>query len=177
MGFLAAIPLVLSAVGAGVSAVSSMEAGDATSAADAYRSQVAANNAKISQQNADMAIASGEANVQTEQRQSANTIANTRAIQGASGLDVNKGSQAAVQTSENELGNLDALTIRNSAARTAYGYESQGINYQAQSGLEQQSSGSDQQAGFLKGIGSIISGASSTGSMYNQMALAGAGGM
>ena len=50
---------------AGMSAYGAIKQGEATAAADSYNAEVAANNAKISQQNAERAAAAG--NAQAEQ--------------------------------------------------------------------------------------------------------------
>lgn len=174
MGAMAAIPLVMAVAGTAMSAAGSIQQGNAQAASANYQSQVAANNAIISEQNAQAATAAGEAAVQSQQRRTASTIGATRTIQGASGLEVNSGSNAAVQNSESELGNLDALTIRNTYARTAYGYRAQGNNYTAQAALDEASAKNSQLSGYMGAIGSIVGGGSSVASKWSSFQQAGA---
>jgi hypothetical protein len=101
-----------------------------------YQAQVSKNNAIIAQQNADYATAQGETEAQTEGMKTAQQIGTIRSQGGASGLDVNSGSKGAVVSSATELGELDAMTIRNNAAWKAYGFKTQEMNFQAQSDVE-----------------------------------------
>jgi hypothetical protein len=54
-----------------------------------------------------------------------------RAALAASGVDPNVGSAAEIQAENSQLGALDALTIKNNAAREAYGYQVQAQGYRA----------------------------------------------
>ncbi len=51
-----------------------------------------------------------------------------RAVQGASGVDVNSGSAALASSELRLLGELDAITIKNNAAREAMGYSIGALN-------------------------------------------------
>ena len=48
----------------------------------------------------------------------------------ANGIDLGEGSAVDVLTSTDYMGERDALTIRNTAAKRAYGYRTQGTSYQ-----------------------------------------------
>lgn len=78
----------------------------------------AANDAKVRG-----AIESDQARVQTQQ-----LIGTQRAVQAASGGVVDEGSNAIIQQDTAQLGELDALTISNNAAREAYGYQVEASN-------------------------------------------------
>jgi hypothetical protein len=78
----------------------------------------AANDAKVRG-----AIESDQARVQTQQ-----LIGTQRAAQAANGGLVNEGSNAIIQQETAQLGELDALTISNNAAREAYGYQVEASN-------------------------------------------------
>lgn len=58
--------------------------------------------------------------IQTQQ-----AIGTQRAAQAANGGEINIGTNALIQQDTAQLGELDALTISNNAAREAYGYEVQ----------------------------------------------------
>lgn len=92
--------------------------------AEAYSAQaaVARNNAQIAQQAAQDAIARGEIAEGNQRIQTAQLKSSQRARMAANGIDINTGSAADVQKSTDFLGNLDAMTIRENAAREAAGY-------------------------------------------------------
>lgn len=164
--YLALASLAASAVGAAASAAGAEQQGKANSAMYAYQAQVAQNNQVIANQLAAQATQAGEANVDTKRLQTAGVIGSELAAQGASGLDVNKGSNVDVRSSAAELGELDALTIRNNAARTAYGYQVQGLNYGAQASLNTAGSQSALTAGNLQAFTSLAGGAGSVSEKF-----------
>ena len=140
----------------------------AASAADNYQAQVARNNAIISERNAQAAEEAGRTLEQNQRQKTAQIISSTRAAQAANGLDTTSGTPADVQADEAKLGELDALTIKNNAARQAYGYRVEGMSDTANAGLLEQSAANDIVAGNIKadaartqGISSILSGATS----------------
>jgi hypothetical protein len=167
-GPLAAVAAGASVIGGVVGAFGSEESAAASSEAATYQSQVAANNATIATQNAQYATAAGEAQVTQSQLKTAATVGAIKTNQAASGLDVNSGSNVDVQSSAKELGELDALTIRNAAARQAYGYQVQSTSDVASGQLLQMQAGQDMTAGMY-GVGSsILGGASSAANSYGR---------
>src|SRR5262249_15152910 len=97
-----------------------------------------------------------------------------RAGQASSGLDVNSGSPLEVQSSAKELGELDALTVRNAAAQKAYGFQTQATGFEAQAGLDRSAASSALTGGFISGVGSILGGASSVSDKWLRLNDAGA---
>ena len=120
-----------------------------------YQAQVAANNAQIAQNNAKAALAAGAVEEQNQRLLTEQRIGKVRANAGAAGVDPNFGSPLDLQSDTAKLGELDALTIRNNAARRAYGYQVEGLNQSAQASLYNSAS-----------YGSLLSGATSVGSKY-----------
>jgi hypothetical protein len=118
-----------------------------------YNAQVARNNKVIAEQNASLAIDKGNAAIQQMRQRTAQTIGTERAMQGASGFDVNSGSNARTQADTARIGATDAATIAQNAARSAWGFQVQGQNDQAQAGL-------DMAKGINGGIQSLIGGGS-----------------
>jgi hypothetical protein len=137
------------------------ESGQAKAAADGYQAQVAANNAKIAQQDATLEIQSGEVAAFNRGLRTRAMVGSQKATQGASGIDVNTGSAADVRAGTEELGMLDALTIRSDAAKRAYAKEVEATSDTAQSQLLETESQQDAEAGVLGAAGSLLSGASS----------------
>lgn len=167
MGFdpasLAVMSLVAGAAGTGVSAVGAVESGYAKSEAASYRSQVAANNAKLAQDDATREMQAGDVAAFNRGLKTRAQIGSQKAAQGASGIDVNSGSAVDVRAGTEELGMLDALTIRSDAAKRAYARQVEATSYTAQSQLEQAESEQDVTAGWMSGGGTLLSGASSVG--------------
>lgn len=92
-------------------------------------------NSNIAGLQADDAIARGEQEAQ-------NAAVKARQIKGAqkaafagSGIAVDSGSAADLLAETDKLSTLDILTIKNNAAREAFGYKAQGLNYQAQADM------------------------------------------
>lgn len=166
---------VIAAVAAVTAAAGAVTSGIASSNAASYSAQVAQNNATIASQNAAYATQAGQVKEQASRMKTAGVIGQQKAIQGASGLDVGSGSNLDVRNSTADLGELDALTIRNNAAREAYGYQTTGQSYQAQAGLDKMTSSNDLTAGFISGGSSLLSSASSLGEKFGWMQGSGAG--
>lgn len=87
-----------------------------------YQGAVLEQNAAIADEQAHDAIARGA--VTEHQLRSAvrSTIGSQRAALAAGGVDLGSGSAADVQADTARMGELDALMIRNNAARQAWGY-------------------------------------------------------
>jgi hypothetical protein len=121
--------------GAAISAVGSIEQGQAQSNAANYQSQVAANNAKIAQQNAAYSLAAGQ--VQATDQGLKNRAQGGRIVasQAANNVDVNSGSAVAVQQSQRETGMENVQQTLQNANLQAYGYRTGAISDTAQSQL------------------------------------------
>jgi hypothetical protein len=133
---------------------------EAQSNAAKYQAQVAANNQTIANQNAATATQYGNNAEAAKRTQISGVIGAQRAAVAANNLSVNSGSALDLQAGTSAVGELDAQTIRDSTARTARGYQVQGLDYQAQAGLDRMTADNALQAGALK-----ASAASSAGGM------------
>lgn len=176
MGALAAaLPYIAigSSIAGGITgAIGAEKSASAQSTALMYQSQVAANNAQIAQQQANLTTASGAQQAATEGLKTRAQVGQIKAAQGASNIDVGTGSAVDVRSSAAELGELNALTIRSNAARQAYGYETNAASYKAESALDVYGAGQAKEAGNVGAITSILGGASSAGSQYGMWKLA-----
>lgn len=163
MGFLAAAAPLIGLVGTGIGAVGAISQGNAAAASANYGAQVATNNATIATQNANYASAAGETqayNQGLKQREIAGAV---RGGIAASGIDVNSGSAAKVQESQAALGLQDVEQVRQTAALQNYGYKTQATGFAAQSQLSKAEAGFDEEAGWLKGTGALLSGTAKYG--------------
>lgn len=82
--------------------------------------------ARLQRISAHEAIRDAEFNVRTLFKQAAQDAGMARAAQSASTTDVTTGSSAAAQAMYARVAELDAYTIRNNAAREAWGYRTRG---------------------------------------------------
>lgn len=128
----AAIPFALLAAQGLSSASAAKQAGDAQSAADLQ-------NAAYSDASANDAIKRGAVEEDQQRLQTAAAIGTQRAGFAANGVDVNSGSAANIQDDTAQLGEFDALTIRNNAAREAWGYRTQSQTLRQSAATAQQS--------------------------------------
>jgi hypothetical protein len=168
----AILPITLAAgiAGAGISAAGSYGSMEAASRNASYQAQVAANNAKIALSNAAMDTQSGEIGAVNQGLKTRAAVGSTLASQGASGIDVNKGSAPKVRAAESELGMLDALTIRSNAAKKAYADTVAATGDTAESELLQSESSQASSAAPWSALGSFLSSASSVGGSYAKYA-------
>lgn len=113
---------LLSAFGSGASAASNYESGS-------YQAQVARNNQVIGNSNADLATFRGNQEINNAQQRTVQMIGAQRAGAGASGVDVNSGSPLRAQEDTARLGAMDVQTIRDNAARSAWGFRTQAQNF------------------------------------------------
>ncbi|WP_439392325.1 hypothetical protein ACRQ5Q_22275 [Bradyrhizobium sp. PMVTL-01] len=154
--------------GSVIQGVGAVESGYAKSESDAYQAQVAANNAKIAQQDATLEIQAGDVAAFNRQMKTRAQVGSEKARQGASGIDVNTGSAVDVRAGTEELGMLDALTVRSDASKRAYAKQVEATSDTAQSELLKSQSEQDVTAGWLSGAGTLLSNASSVGANWSK---------
>jgi len=169
--FALASTLLSGAVSAGGAAYSA----SAKSGAYSYQAGIAEMNAQIARQNAAYETALGEQKAQESGLKTRAQISQTRATQGASGLDVNSGSAAEVRKSEFVLGDYDQSVIRNNAARRAYGFEVESVSATAQASLDRYSASNSLTEGYIGAASSILGAGGSFASKWYGMRSVGVG--
>lgn len=155
-----ALGAIGSAISLGSSVFGAISGGRSQAASSRYAETVAANNAQIAKQNADYAAQEGEVNAAKKERETRAKLGGLLADQGASGVDVNSGSAVDVRSSAASIGALDALTIRSNAARQAYGYETQGAEYEGEAAVDKSEASNANTSGLIKGGSTFLSGLS-----------------
>ena len=140
--------------------------GSATAASEAYQAQVAANNAKIAQQQSKLDIQSGEIAAVDQGLKTKTAVGQEKAAQGASGLDVNTGSAADVRAGTAETGLVDVSTIRSNASKKAYEDEVTATSDTAQSQLDTFAGAQATEGADIGAAGTLLSGASTVGANY-----------
>lgn len=164
----AAIGLGLGAAAGGVKAYGDYQGGQAAGKAFTYQAGVAQINAQIANQNARYATAVGESKAQISGMQTRAQLGTTKAIQGASGLNVNTGSAVGVRASEADIGEENEMTIRSDTARQAYGFKVQAAGDIAQSNLDLASAASSKTASKYGAISSLLGSAGSVAGKWAQ---------
>lgn len=168
-----ASPTAVGGIGVGASIAGSiigaqgaLQQGQAQSQMYQYQAGVAQLNSQIALQNADYARMQGETQAQTIGIKGAQVGGQIRANQGASGLDVNSGSNADVQASQHKATEIDMNQARSNAAKTAYDFDVQSTQDVAQAGLYGMASTNAITAGNISAEASIVSGVSSVSSKW-----------
>jgi hypothetical protein len=141
----AAIPFALIAAQGVMGAQASKQAGAAQASADLQ-------NAAYSDAAANDAIKRGAVEEDQQRLATTSAIGTQRAGFAANGIDVNSGTAANIQDDTAQLGEFDALTIRNNAAREAWGYKAQSDTYR-QSAKTAVQSAKNNMFGSLLGAG------------------------
>ena len=154
----AAIGVIASVASAAVGAMGAIQQANAASASANYQAQVNQNNAILAERNAEDARKRGEVEAQEHQRQVSALRGRQTAAMAANGVDITSGSPLNILADTSQMGALDTKTIRNNAQREALGYESQGMNFKAEAGLNRMQAKSAKTAGMIGAVGSVVSG-------------------
>lgn len=133
-----------------------------------YQAGIAEYNKQIQLQNRDYALYAGEREaerfgIQARQRQG--TLAATRS---ASGFDVTSGSNADVLASDRDMARRDVSTIRQNAARVAYGYATEAAGQDLQAGLYRKAAADTLAGKKVSVASSLLSTATSVSSKWLQ---------
>lgn len=159
--------IVATVASTAVGAMGAIQQGNAASAAAGYNAKVAAQNAELQRQNAQYAGAQGEQNVAAAGAENKARLAAIEAQQGASGVDVGSGSFSQVRQSASKLGMLNALNLRSEAARKAYGFQTDAVNYEAQGRLSKAQGKAAKTAGYLSAGATVLGGAGKAADAYS----------
>lgn len=135
MGISAATWGTISLVGVGMSAYGAYTGAEAQKQTLDYEAGVARNNQILSEYQASQALQVGEQEEEAQRLRVASTMGEQRAALAASGVDLGTGSAAEVLASTKFMGERDALTIRDNAARRAWALREQGKGYAAEAAM------------------------------------------
>lgn len=113
-------------------------------------------NKRLSEIAAMDAIRRGDYEAAKVSGEATRVIGKARTTQAASGVDITSGSSLDVIETTRLFTELDKEVIRNNAAREAWGYKVQGLEYAARSEMAKASIGSNIAATVLGGAGDLI---------------------
>lgn len=170
-GTLEIISLVAGGLQAGLGVIGSIKQGEAQKAQANYNASVAAANAQIAKNKAAMAGAAGTAQTEQASLETRAKVGGIVAAQAAGNIDINSGSALDVRSSAKQLGELNALTVRSNAARTAYGYQTEAASETGQESLYRSEARNAMPAAELNAFGNVLGGASSAASNYAKFQL------
>lgn len=142
-----AISMGMTAAGGAVKAFGQLQEGEGSAAMYKYKAAVA-------QQNAAYEAAAGEVAAQRSGMKSRYELGQARAAQGASNLDVARGSAPLVRQSMHDVGLQEQGIIRSDYARRAYGQ-------QEEAKLDVQAAKNVKKASQIAAVGSILGAATS----------------
>lgn len=154
----AALPLIATVASTVIGAAGTIYQAQSASASANYQAQVNENNAIIADRNAADARKRGAEAEQEHRRRVSALQGKQTAVMAASGVDLGSGSPLNILADTAQMGELDAVTIRNNAEREALGYESQGMNFRAEAQLSRSAAKSARTAGMIGAAGSVVSG-------------------
>lgn len=145
----------MAVVGTIIQATGQLLSGIAQGNAAHYQARVATNNAIIERQNAAAAAQATSSNIEQASLKASSQESQLEAGTAANNIDVGSGSAANVLTSQREIGNLNTGNIGHQGALQVYGYESQAVNYQAQSKIDAEEGDFDYLGGVLNAAGTV----------------------
>lgn len=157
-----------------IGSVGDVLGGQSQASAAKYNAAVAQMNKKAALTNAAMVGEAGSEQAAIQSQKTRGEVGAIKTNQAAGGVSVDSGSAVDTRVSAEELGKLDALTIRSNAAKEAYGYQTQAANFEAESELDKAEASHDLEAGWIKGAGTLIGGGADAGSSWEKLQMAGA---
>lgn len=146
MCWMALIPVAISLVGGMMGAQNARQEG-------AFNAGMLNRNAALKEQAAQESIFAGNTSADWQRVRTGQAIGTQRAVQAANGIDVNSGSAAQLQDDTAMIGELDALTIQNNAAREAFGYQRQADQDRMNAIQTKINAGNNAMGSILGGIG------------------------
>lgn len=169
------IPLVIAAVGMGISAYSQWKAGKAAKEQGEAAKRAAESQAQLLDFNAHVADLQAKDAVERGAEEESRFRTGVRGMIGAQragiaagNIDVGYGSAVDVQADAAHLGELDALALRNNAAREAWGYKVEAVDIRKRAEITRKEGVMMEKAGRvaqsahrLGAIGGLVTGAGS----------------
>lgn len=141
-------------------------AAQAASLRGRFQSDVAERNAQLAERQGEDALNRGSLEENRMRGETVRQVASGRAALAAQGIDISSGSAAGDTASQELVGEVDALTIRNNAAREAWGYNVDAANSRMQGRLALLAGENEAATERLGSVSTLLSGASSLYGLY-----------
>lgn len=167
-------PFTWAAIGIGASvgqgvfgAIGAMQQAQAQAGMYKYQSAIAQLNSEIAKGNRDYALATGETTAFFQGLKNRAQIGQAVARMGSSGVAVGTGSSGEVIESAKYIAGLESATIRNNAAREAYGFSVESTKQTAQAGMYDMAADNASKSGWIGAMSSILGSASSVSTKWS----------
>jgi hypothetical protein len=133
---------MVSQIGGGLSsAVGSYYSAKSQQSSLRFQSDIADTNARIAELGAQSALNQGQQQAGALTLKAGQIKSSQRASMAANGVDLGVGNAAEVQASTDIMKEIDANTLIANAVRSAWGYRTQGVNYQNEAALRSATAG------------------------------------
>lgn len=153
-----AIGLAIAVAGAAASAYSAYAQGQSASKAASANAAIQNQNAENQRQAGIIAENQGADAAAIQQQKARAANATLRASAGSNGLVSDTGTLGQLQDQNAEMGEFNALTTRNDAARQAWGYSVNASNATNQANLDTFTAQQDNQNSYISGGANLITG-------------------
>ena len=167
---MAALPVVvlagLTAAGTATSFAAQRKQARATEQQGEYEAQLLEQNAGLAELQAADAVSRGQADALTRRGQTRQVVGAQRVGLAAQGIDIDVGSAADVQAEASAIGAFDALTIRNNAAREAWGYGIAAADARNRASLTRRGAKNLAGAQRTAAVGTLLTGGASFAGQY-----------
>lgn len=121
-------------------------------------------NARIAELGAQSVLDQGQRQIGALTMQAGQLKSRQRAALAANGVDLGEGNAAEIQASTAIMSEMDKNTLEANAVRTAWGYRTQGANYQNQAIMDR--SGAGAIGPFGAGVSSLLTGSGQVASSW-----------
>lgn len=146
----------LSLAAGGLSAYSSIKAGQSAKAAGEYNAQVAENQSKAEEWAGHDAAERG-ADAAARRREDARRFASSQVAGfGAAGIDVTTGTPLDILAETAGLGETDALMEINNARRESFGHQVNATSYRSQAGIDRYTGAAANRSGWMNAGGTLL---------------------
>jgi hypothetical protein len=149
--------MLLAGAGAVTGAMGAYKSAAGQKAALQYQASVAESNATIAEEQARFAMMNGQKEEQAQRLKMAALLGDQKAVAAANGVDVHSGSPVELMATTKTIGEGDAFTIRDNAARMAWAYRQKARGFQNESAMDL--STADAMNPWMSGVGALLSSA------------------
>lgn len=163
----------LQVAGMASSAMGAYNQSKGTKAAYEYQAAVNRNNATLAEWQARDAITRGQRAEQSQRLKTAQLKGSQRAALAARGVALDEGSALNILDDTDFMGEADAMTIRDNAAREAWGARTQGANYESDASMLSARAGAE--SPFKAAAGSLLTSAGSVANSWYRYKATGGG--
>lgn len=155
---IAAASAVAVAASTALGTIGSIQQGKQQQAMADYQANVAKENAKIAQNNADTERQTGIEEARLQRMKTLQAVGAQQAAMAANGMDVTSGTSLDIIQDTSAMGELDALQIQTNYERRALAYEQQANNFNNEAQMDTIAGKNAYSAGIINGVSNGLNG-------------------